>query len=482
MPPKLDGTSDMADFPPRGSGHDGVVDTMPSALWADPDDLTDAFPWKAGDLLLGKWQERPIGYRDDRHAVLIAGSRAGKTRSVLIPNLRTYPGSAIVIDPKGELARETAAYRARPKAEGGMGQAVYILDPFGVSGFKSSAHNPFDELIAGPAGDIAANAAQLAEALIIAAEGAKDPHWTDSARNLVRGLVLYLLSTPDETRSLRRLRELLHLNPDERKAVFTAMSGSDAFDGVLANIGAEYQFKCVVAEKHGGAELASIYSTAQTQTAPLDDVAAVTDHSAFDLGRFKDTPSTLYVVLPAMRMGTHYRWLRLVVQLAMQAMERTPFERGRLPVWFVLEEFPILGHMRSIETAAGFMAGFGVKLVAVIQDLSQLQTHYPKSWETFLGNAGVVVAFGNADMTTAEYLSKRLGQARISEWRAGESTSGGIQSGRAGKVERIDTAPLLAADEIMIAFSRLTGRLLALMPGQRPIYMQRLRGPEDTPA
>ncbi len=210
-------------------------------------------------------------------------------------------------------------------------------------------------------------------------------------------------------------------------------------------------------------------------------MAAVTDRSDFDLASFKDRPSTVYVVLPAMRMGTHFRWLRLVVQLAMQAMERTPFERGRLPVWFVLEEFPILGHMRSIETAAGFMAGFGVKLLAVIQDLTQLQTHYPKSWETFLGNAGVVAAFGNSDLTTTEYLSKRLGQARVSEWRPGDQTSAGVAGGRAGKVERIEAAPLLAPFEISMAFSRVTGRQLVLMPEQRPIFMERLAGPEEAP-
>ncbi len=238
----------MLDFPPRGSGRGGVADALPSALWADPDDLLDAFPWKAGHLLLGKWQGRPIGIRDDRHAVLIAGSRAGKTRTVLIPNLLTYPGSAIVIDPKGELARETARHRAKSKDQGGLGQAVYVLDPFGVSGFKSSAHNPFDELTAGAETEVAANAAQLADALIIAPEGAKDPHWTDAARNLVRGLVLYLLSTPGESPTLRRLRELLNQPLSVLGPIFHAMADSEAFGGVLANIGEEYHGKTIRAK------------------------------------------------------------------------------------------------------------------------------------------------------------------------------------------------------------------------------------------
>ena len=65
-----------------------------------------------------------IGIDDDRHIVTVAGNRAGKSSSVLIPNLLRYPASMVVLDPKGELAMATAAHRQR------MGQKVYVLDPF----------------------------------------------------------------------------------------------------------------------------------------------------------------------------------------------------------------------------------------------------------------------------------------------------------------------------------------------------------------
>ena len=60
-------------------------------------------------------------------------------------------------------------------------------------------------------------------------------------------------------------------------------------------------------------------------------------------------------------MATHARWLRLMILLSLSVMERT---RGKpkLPVLFILDEFPALGHMQALETAAGLMAGFGVKL------------------------------------------------------------------------------------------------------------------------
>ena len=56
----------------------------------------------------------------------------------------------------------------------------------------------------------------------------------------------------------------------------------------------------------------------------------------------------------------------------------------------IMDEFPILGHMQQIEDAAGQVAGFGVKLWPIIQDLSQLKALYKDRWETFMGNSGVI--------------------------------------------------------------------------------------------
>lgn len=451
----------VADFPPRGSGIDGRPETPPAQIWAHPWQLGPAWDWKPGMVLLGQWQGRLIGRDDDRHVVTIAGSRAGKSSTVLIPNLRRYPGSVIVLDPKGELARATAPYRQR------LGQRVYVLDPFGETGMPSASHNPFDELGHGKANHVAADAAQLADALIIG--NPKDPHWTDSAKNLIRGYVLHLLSTTSHA-TLREVRRLLSATPDELDGVFEAMTNSTAFDGIVANIGASFLGK----KEAGGRELQGILSTAQEQTAPLDDVVGVTSRSDFRLSELGTGKVSLYLVLPGMRMGTHYRWLRLVIQQALAAMERHPIPRGSLPAWFVLEEFPSLGHMRSIEAAAGLMAGFGVKLWSVLQDLTQLQTHYPKSWETFLGNAGVIQAFGNADVTTTEHLAKRLGTTQVMERQQVRVSGAAMSHGDTGLREHLRSVPLLDAFEITRWFSRESGRQLVLVPGRPPIYMERL--------
>lgn len=448
-------------FPPRGSGLPDRANTPPSQTWGHPWELGPNWDWRPGMVLLGEWEGRLIGFDDDRLGVTVAQARSGKSSTSLIPNLLRYPGSVIVIDPKGELARACAAHRAA------MGQRVFVLDPFEETGMATGAYNPFGELGFGKPLHVAADAAQLADALIVA--NPRDPHWTDSAKNLMRGVALHRLSSSVLV-TLREVRRLLNGTPAELDRLFTTMANSDAFDGVVGNIGASFLGKL----QAGGRELQGILSTAQEQTAPLDDIVRITDRSEFRLSDLHKGNISIFLVLPGMRMGTHYRWLRLMVQQALCAVERNPVPRGGLPVWFMLEEFPALEHMRSIETAAGLMAGFGVKLWIVMQDLTQLQTHYPKSWETFLGNAGFIQAFGNADVTTTEHLSKLLGMTQAMDRHDIRVSGSALSHGDTGRRENPRSVRLLDPYEITMHFSRETNRQLILVPGRPPIYMNRL--------
>jgi hypothetical protein len=76
---------------------------------------------------------------------------------------------------------------------------------------------------------------------------------------------------------------------------------------------------------------------------------------------------TIYLCLSAMRMATCNRWFRLFINLALAAFEQEPI-KPYPPVLMVLDEFATLGHMSTIENAAGQIAGFGVKLWPILQD------------------------------------------------------------------------------------------------------------------
>ena len=97
-------------------------DRPPVNHWMRPHELM-RHSYAPGQIILGKFAGNFLGHLDDRPLVTIAGARAGKNSTVLEPNLYLYPGSCIVLDPKGELSARTAALRSA------LGHDVYVLAP-----------------------------------------------------------------------------------------------------------------------------------------------------------------------------------------------------------------------------------------------------------------------------------------------------------------------------------------------------------------
>lgn len=357
-----------------------------------------------------------IGVEDDRHICTIAGSRGGKGRSAIIPNILLYKGSVLATDPKGELATITARHRAT------LGE-VHVLDPFGVAVGYPHAHRlitGFNPIEAMRAESLVEDAALIADALVV--PGGQDPHWSDSARAFIEGLVLHVRTHPEyeDRRDLLTVRELA----GEGIARGAGKTGMDrlahemrengAAEGVIRLAGSDF------ADRPDG-ERGSVLSTVRRHLKFIDlfretPLGRLTlEHPGFKLDDLKTRVMTIYLCLPARHIGTCGRWLRLFVNMTLQSMERTPSRDlpGKVPVLCALDEFASLGYLKQIEDSAAQIAGFGVKLWPVLQDLGQLKALYGERWETFLANSGIVQAFSNSDLTTLEWLSKRLGTTLV---------------------------------------------------------------------
>jgi type IV secretion system protein VirD4 len=458
---------------PRGWDPNEVA-RSPLARWAQPGEVVlPEWQWSKGEstILLGRYQDNLIGRRrDDRHVLTVAGSRAGKGRSLILPNLATWPGSVVAIDPKGELAQKTARWRAE-----GLKQHVVVLDPYGVSGWQSGSYNPLSDLDP-QAMTFLDDVSLVADALIL--DDPRDRHWTDAAKNLVRTLILYMFVSGGEI-SLPRMRRMMmgsegqlsqpdEKHPDPNDYLFLRMaSHTDVFDGFLRLLALTFLEKAP-------RELGSILSTAREQTVILDSptMATVLNASSLRLRNIKRQPTTIYMCLPAARLATHFRWLRIIVNLTLAALEDP--HRPPHPVLLLLEEFAVLGHMESIEKAAGQIAGFGVKLWTILQDLGQLKATYKERWETFMGNAGVTTWFGLNDQTSLEYVSNRLGDTHFIRMDKSELTMSQRGQGAAEHRETTVNTKLLSPEEVGRMFARETGRGLILHPGSRPMVLQRL--------
>ncbi|WIY52054.1 type IV secretory system conjugative DNA transfer family protein [Devosia sp. YIM 151766] len=423
--------------------------------------------FKDGDFWLSRLpSDEPVGYRDDRHVLVVSGTRSGKGASVIIPNLCLWPGSVVVIDPKGENAMVTARRRAGGSQWSlGMGQSVHILDPFGETTTRHddfadlrASYNPLD-LLQANARDAVDDAARMADALIVS-EDSREPFFDDSAKGVIKALLLHVASWPEfppEKRNLITLRYILLAGDDEMRRLmvmndaedaptgmsllFQTMQRNSAYDGFIANAGAMYAELLEASPR----TLMSVLQVARTNTEFLESpmLRGCLQSSSFQLADLKHKPTTLYLCLPQRYMESHYRWLRMMTTLVLGEMERTrPRPTPEHQVLMVLDEFPALRRMKVIENAAAQIAGYGVKLMFVAQTLAQLKDIYKDNWETLVANAGLKLFFGNDDHFTRQYASKLMGELEVRRWGKTESdTQGtshseghGTHSGKYGSV------------------------------------------------
>lgn len=364
-----------------------------------------------------------VGMNCKRHFLTAAPTRSGKGVSLIIPNLLHYSGNCIVIDPKGENAWTTAQYRRMLKQE------VYIIDPWGeVNRRYGDAANVLEKVarfnplsILDPTSPhYADDLAYIADALII--NQGKDPHWDDSARELVAGLISYCVESYGEAATLPMVRLLLS-KPLEAIAGIAADAQKFGHESVAAR-----KLGRFVAESK---EIGSIVSTALTQTAFLDSatLGASLEMSDFDINDIIEKPCTIYLVLPVDKLHTYGRWLRLMVSIGIRTVARC-VHKMPAPVLFVLDEFGTIGKLSAVAQAFGLMAGLQMCLWAFVQDFVQLKRDYPDDWETFIGNSDTVTAFNVMDQFTARYIADMLGTTtveRISEATAEQREGGFLQ-------------------------------------------------------
>ena len=492
---------DLMDNLPRGLTHKYLKDqSIPQARWQDQAAIAahDALAYVPdnpdGKILLGAIGKRLIGVKDNRHIQTIAGNRSGKSVTV-IANMLFYDGSVLAIDPKGELASITAARRAE------LGQRVFVVDPFGRVKGKAkkyrARYNPLMTLDA-DSESVIEDAMQIIDALIVKSGEEKDPHWNESAAQSLLGFVLYARfgsDVEDKDRNLVTVRRLVKTarrqeQIDEKTAGYAVprriMAGiGHLFNGKHDDIAEAIEGSVRGLYEKSPDEMASVLSTMNRHTAFLDfrSMRKTLSGHDFDLRDLKRKKMSVYLCLPANRMGSCNRWLRLFVNQLIDAMEAEDTVPDA-PVLAVLDEFPVLGKLQALEDAAGQIASFSLRLWTVLQDWAQGKAIYGERWESFAANCGVSQWFANIDLTTTEYISKRLGKTPVLATSQSDTSYDQIEKGMGGRSRSKELYDLLTHDEVARAFARNDPlkRQLIMLAGLHPMVLQRVEyWNEDAP-
>lgn len=431
-----------------------VPDDSKGARFATPKEI-DALRAENG-MAFGHVEGSPLLLQNEKHVLIMASTRSGKGVSLIIPHLLRYPGSAFVLDPKGENAIATGRQR------GALNDKVLYLDPFGISGKPKARFNPLARFTPD---NMEAESKALAAALVMGERGIRD-HWTGSAQQLLAAVILHVVTSPavlPEEKDLGTVRALLLRNIN---SVLELMLESDAADGLLARLASSF---LQTPEK----EFGSILSTAQRETEILDNPFIVASLAASGPGEevnfadwHKGTMS-VFLCLSAPKFPVFSRWLRLVLTSALDEMTDS-LNPPPVPVCFMLDELATLGHLQAVENAVGLAAGYGIQLVTVFQDVAQMRDLYKGRWASFVGNAGVRAVFSLDDYETAHYWSQFMG-GRLFETTSHQQDIYGMTKGQSkGETMR----PLRSPERLMLEFSR--DKMLVLPQGSRPIVSGRV--------
>ena len=360
--------------------------------------------------------DRPQGqihWDGEGHLLTVAPTRSGKSTMLIVPNLLRYRGSAIVLDPKGELYRDTSAWRAAHVGP------VYRIAPFDTA---TDAFNPLEAV------RDASDARALADLMIPDDPNAQDYFKKDAIAYLYALILFVTLQAPPERRSLAEIRAITAGPLETFLAVARAMA---AFDSPAIRNAAN-----IVLGKSRDRSLPLLRDTLNTELVLWDDpgVIRATSGPSINLAALKERQATLYITVPFEKTDAFAPFLKVLLTSVLDAMVQSPVQPG-IPVLFVLDEFLSLGPFPKFRDAIRTHAGAGVRLWFFLQDISTLQEHYPASWKAFF-NASVKLFFGTDEAFTAELISEWLGAAtvayRTTQLTLNQSTSTGPIGGRDG--------------------------------------------------
>ena len=449
--------------------------TFGSSRWATQTDMEEADLFGDDGIIIGEAIQNAVSqvfsYKGDRHLLTVAPTRAWKGVSHIVPNLLRYDGSVLVIDVKAENCKITADARRA------MGQRVIAVDPMGISGQKAARINPMD-LIKLTDPEAPEHAMTLAESLVIQSGKASDPFWPAEAKAILQGLILHVAFDEgfEGERHLGTVRDLLLLPDDQMTALFEDMAASPHH--VVASTGARSLQK-------DPKLMSNVLASAQAETHMLDSMSLRECMSASDFS-FEDLKTdkvSIFIILPPDKLETFGRFLRLIVQQAIMVNARNLDIKPDKPVLFILDEMPALGRLTMVEQAFGLMAGYGIQLWGICQDLSQLRKVYGQDYETFIGNSGVVSYFGSPDKTSAEYFSAMCGVTTVWNVSSAIATALSTSSGGSGggsSSSSTTTTDNRAATQRKLAYPDELMRLpknqqLVLIEGAMPIMAEKIR-------
>ena len=369
------------------------------AKFASESDIKKAGLRSTEGLVLGKFKGRYLMDNGQTHVLVSAPTGSGKGVGVVIPNLLNWNGSAVVLDIKGENYTLTSGFRKK------HGQRIYVFSPFSEN---SHRFNPFDTINPHPRQRF--NDIQNI-ATIILPDNEKDPTWSQQGRALFVAFALYLLDHPTEDCTIGNILRYLQTKDDTRDIAKAILESQ----GQNLDSSAQRTFSNFSQQEKRMSESVKVGLVGALSLWNSPSIDAATSYTDFDIMKLREQKTTIYVVVSLADLASLRPLLALFFEQVFAAQLRNePGKDDIYKVLFLMDEFESLGTMDGIVDKLPFVRSFNIRIMAIIQGLSQLDQRYTAAGrDKILQGSKHQIFFASNDQQTTNYVSETLGKKTI---------------------------------------------------------------------
>ena len=277
-------------------------------------------------------------HRRNLNILVVGGSGAGKTRFFCKPNVMQCNTSMVILDPKGEIVRDTGGLLEK------KGYEVRVLDLINMH--KSHCYNPFVYLRND--NDVQRLVTNLFKATTPKGSQSQDPFWDTAASMLLLSLVFYLkYEAPPDEQNFPMVMELLRAGEVKEDDDGYVSPLDELFDR-LEMVNPEHIALKYYRDYHSGSAktLKSIQITlaARLEKFNLESLASLTATDELDLPSLGEKKVALFALIPDNDTSFNFLVSLLYTQLFQQLFYLADHKYGgSLPVHcqFIMDEFAV---------------------------------------------------------------------------------------------------------------------------------------------
>lgn len=436
-----------------------------SAKWGDARQLCKKYADKDKQQNIILTQNTRIGldgrkHRRNLNVMVVGGSGAGKTRFFAKPNIMQANTSFVVLDPKGEILRDTGGLLEK------QGYDIKVLDLINTE--KSHGFNPFVYLRDDK--DVLRLVSNLIRNTTPKGAQSNDPFWERAETALLEALILYLVNeAPPEEKNFPMVMEMINAAEVKEEDEEYASVLDELFERLAMNdpehlAVKQYHIFKLAAGKTAKSILISL--GVRLEKFNLPQIASVVNHDELDIPSLGERKTALFAIIPDSDSS-----LNFIIGMMYSSIFQELYYiadhvyGGRLPVHVhcVMDEFANIALPDEFDKLLATMRSREFSVSIIIQNIAQLKALFEKQWESIIGNCDEFLYLGGNEDSTHELVSKKLGKTTI------DTNTYGQSKGRNGNYStnwQISGRELYTPDEVRMLDNRYA---LLFIRGERAI-------------